>query len=76
MSNPSSFTVTVDGAGVGVAVASTVHSVGMLNDQVPLTLATAFDAGAIVAVTYTDVTGDVTPAIQDLAGNDATSLPW
>lgn len=70
MANPASFTVTVDAVSVAVA------SVGMLNDQVTLTLATGFNTNAVVAVTYADVTSDSTPAIQDVSGNDAASLPW
>uniref|UniRef100_UPI00301B10E4 SwmB domain-containing protein n=1 Tax=Acinetobacter sp. AS167 TaxID=3127884 RepID=UPI00301B10E4 len=65
-----SFVVTADGQVVPVT-AVTVNG-----SSVVLTLGTAVTAGQAVEVGYTDpTTGNDPNAIQDVAGNDAATLP-
>ncbi len=65
----SAFTVKVNGA------VQEVSSAAVLGATVTLTLATAVTDGQAVTVSYADPsTGDDTEAIQDAAGNDASSL--
>ncbi|WP_308464226.1 SwmB domain-containing protein, partial [Acinetobacter bereziniae] len=64
------FTVTAGGQVV------TVTNVAVVGSTVVLTLGTAVTAGQAVEVGYTDPTaGNDVNAIQDLAGNDAATLP-
>ncbi|MFC7205544.1 SwmB domain-containing protein [Comamonas endophytica] len=64
------FLVNVNGTPVAVT------AVAVLGSSVVLTLASAVPHGVAVAVAYTDLgAGDDAAAIQDLAGNDAASLP-
>ncbi len=68
----SDFTVTVDEASVDL---SSVAPVAVRGRTVVLGLDSAVTAGQDIKVTYTDPTdGNDTNAIQDPAGNDATSL--
>ena len=63
----SAFTITTGGS------ANPISSVSVSGSVVTLTMANAFTPGA-VTVTYTDPAGDAASAIQDAAGNDATSF--
>ncbi|MFA6143613.1 MAG: Ig-like domain-containing protein [Sulfuricurvum sp.] len=62
------FTVTVDG------VVNAVFAIGMIGTSVNLILTNGFSAGSKIEIIYTDNSADLTNAIQDMAGNDATSF--
>ncbi|WP_368565419.1 Ig-like domain-containing protein, partial [Acinetobacter bereziniae] len=67
---PDSFVVTAGGQSV------TVTGVSINGNNVILTLAPPITTGQSVQIAYTDpTTGNDTNAIQDVAGNDAASLP-
>ena len=67
---PGSFTVTVNG------VAVQVSGVAVAGKAVTLTLADAVTHGVTVTLAYTDTSaGNDALVIQDLAGNDAATLP-
>ncbi|MEQ1309197.1 SwmB domain-containing protein, partial [Acinetobacter bereziniae] len=67
---PDSFVVTAGGQSV------TITGVSINGNNVILTLAPPITTGQSVQIAYTDpTTGNDTNAIQDVAGNDAASLP-
>ncbi len=74
MSNPGGFDVYINTHLIPV------QAVSMLGDTVtlimPKAVADDFTNLESVRVVYKDVTTDLTPAIQDLAGNDATSFTY
>ena len=70
MTTPDNFIVEINTKPVAVT------AIGMLNDKVTLILAESFDATQSINVVYKDATGDMSAAIQDLAGNDATSFVY
>ena len=54
--------------------ANAVAAVGVLDNVVTLFMTDSFSEIGGIELLYTDLTTDLTPAIQDLAGNDATSF--
>ncbi|MGA9046833.1 Ig-like domain-containing protein [Sulfuricurvum sp.] len=70
MTNPDNFIVELNTIPVAVT------AVAMLGNTVTLIMAETFTSTESVRVTYQDATSDLSAAIQDLAGNDATSFTY
>ncbi|MCX6072816.1 MAG: Ig-like domain-containing protein [Campylobacterales bacterium] len=70
MATPDNFVVELNTKPVAV------KAVEMLGNQVTLIMSEDFTATESVRVTYKDATGNMSAAIQDLAGNDATSFTY
>lgn len=68
MTAPDNFVVEINTKPVSVS------AVAMINNTVTLIMPDDFDALQSIRVLYKDATGDLSAAIQDLAGNDATSF--